>query len=226
MLRLPASRQHRQPGLDLFDRHRREIPAIDADVAALAVAGQAAVAVAVEVERAVVRLRPDAQAVVAKRQVGPVGERDVAQALDAGPEMPGGLDASGVIVISERQVHLAVEATQVRRVIGEGEIAEVLDDVAGPDNLVVALDHDLVHLGDGGERAFRQLDDAGVAEMAVGREEDVDGWSSPWSSASSGETWLVGGMGGERAGTRTRDPMIKSHVLYRLSYALASREAV
>lgn len=25
---------------------------------------------------------------------------------------------------------------------------------------------------------------------------------------------------GERAGTRTQDPMIKSHVLYRLSYAL------
>ena len=25
---------------------------------------------------------------------------------------------------------------------------------------------------------------------------------------------------GERGGTRTRDPMIKSHVLYRLSYAL------
>lgn len=31
---------------------------------------------------------------------------------------------------------------------------------------------------------------------------------------------------GERAGTRTRDPMIKSHVLYRLSYALAPKEAV
>ena len=28
---------------------------------------------------------------------------------------------------------------------------------------------------------------------------------------------------GERGGTRTLDPMIKSHVLYRLSYALTSR---
>ncbi len=27
-------------------------------------------------------------------------------------------------------------------------------------------------------------------------------------------------MSGERGGTRTHDPMIKSHVLYRLSYAL------
>jgi hypothetical protein len=27
-------------------------------------------------------------------------------------------------------------------------------------------------------------------------------------------------MHGERGGTRTHDPMIKSHVLYRLSYAL------
>ena len=31
---------------------------------------------------------------------------------------------------------------------------------------------------------------------------------------------------GERAGTRTQDPMIKSHVLYRLSYALAPRPPV
>jgi hypothetical protein len=28
---------------------------------------------------------------------------------------------------------------------------------------------------------------------------------------------------GERGGTRTHDPMIKSHVLYRLSYALTRR---
>ena len=28
------------------------------------------------------------------------------------------------------------------------------------------------------------------------------------------------GLYGERGGTRTLDPMIKSHVLYRLSYAL------
>lgn len=28
---------------------------------------------------------------------------------------------------------------------------------------------------------------------------------------------------GERGGTRTLDPMIKSHVLYRLSYALTRR---
>jgi hypothetical protein len=29
--------------------------------------------------------------------------------------------------------------------------------------------------------------------------------------------------GGEPGGTRTRDPMIKSHVLYRLSYGLGPR---
>ena len=34
----------------------------------------------------------------------------------------------------------------------------------------------------------------------------------------------AGGNGhGERGGTRTLDPMIKSHVLYRLSYALTRR---
>ena len=31
---------------------------------------------------------------------------------------------------------------------------------------------------------------------------------------------------GERAGARTQDPVIKSHVLYRLSYALALKAAV
>ena len=31
---------------------------------------------------------------------------------------------------------------------------------------------------------------------------------------------------GERGGTRTLDPMIKSHVLYRLSYALTSRVSI
>jgi hypothetical protein len=30
-------------------------------------------------------------------------------------------------------------------------------------------------------------------------------------------------INGERGGTRTLDPMIKSHVLYRLSYALTRR---
>jgi hypothetical protein len=31
---------------------------------------------------------------------------------------------------------------------------------------------------------------------------------------------------GERAGARTRDPLIKSQMLYQLSYALPLREAV
>jgi len=43
-------------GLDLLDRNWREPPAIDADVTALGVADQVAVAVAVEVDRAVVRV--------------------------------------------------------------------------------------------------------------------------------------------------------------------------
>ena len=34
---------------------------------------------------------------------------------------------------------------------------------------------------------------------------------------------ILFGVFGERGGTRTLDPMIKSHVLYRLSYALTCR---
>jgi hypothetical protein len=37
------------------------------------------------------------------------------------------------------------------------------------------------------------------------------------------ETVVTKGFIGERGGTRTHDPMIKSHVLYRLSYALTCR---
>jgi hypothetical protein len=37
----------------------------------------------------------------------------------------------------------------------------------------------------------------------------------------TGRKWLI--LFGERGGTRTLDPMIKSHVLYRLSYALTRR---
>ena len=33
----------------------------------------------------------------------------------------------------------------------------------------------------------------------------------------------IKGIFGERGGTRTHDPMIKSHVLYHLSYALTRR---
>jgi hypothetical protein len=35
--------------------------------------------------------------------------------------------------------------------------------------------------------------------------------------------YRVRAKAGERGGTRTRDPMIKSHVLYHLSYALVAR---
>ncbi len=37
------------------------------------------------------------------------------------------------------------------------------------------------------------------------------------------ETTDFNGLRGEPAGDRTRDPVIKSHVLYRLSYGLAVR---
>jgi hypothetical protein len=38
-----------------------------------------------------------------------------------------------------------------------------------------------------------------------------------------GKIQVVPDFIGERGGTRTLDPMIKSHVLYRLSYALTCR---
>ena len=56
MIRLPAIREAGEMGLDLLDRNWRDPPAIDADVTALGVADQVAVAVAVEVDRAVVRV--------------------------------------------------------------------------------------------------------------------------------------------------------------------------
>jgi hypothetical protein len=44
-------------------------------------------------------------------------------------------------------------------------------------------------------------------------------WEAKWSDIRLKLLILLG----ERGGTRTLDPMIKSHVLYRLSYALTRR---
>ena len=56
MIRLPAIREEGQIVHDLFERDRREPPAVDTDITALGVSDQVAVAVAVEVDRAVVRV--------------------------------------------------------------------------------------------------------------------------------------------------------------------------
>jgi hypothetical protein len=44
-----------------------------------------------------------------------------------------------------------------------------------------------------------------------------------WARGALTEVLILLGKHGERGGTRTHDPMIKSHVLYRLSYALTCR---
>jgi hypothetical protein len=174
MVRLPAPRQPRQPGLiSSIETSVKSQQSTPTSQHWLSPEGGRGCGRRGRARRGGISTRP--QAVVAERQMGAIGERDVAQALDAGPEKAGRLDAFGMIVIAERQMNLAVEPAQVRLVIGEGEVAEVVYDVAGPHHLVVAFDHDVVHLRDEGERAFRQLDDTGAAEVAVGREENADG---------------------------------------------------
>src|SRR5690349_16178230 len=72
------------------------------------------------------------------------------------------------------------------------------------------------------------LSDAGRARtdlergFANGRPKIANRWRES-ISASGGKIRQCRGLHGERGGTRTLDPMIKSHVLYRLSYALTCR---
>ena len=73
-------------------------------------------------------------------------------------------------MVAGHQELLAIEPPQVRIVISEREISDVIDGVAGLHAVVPADDHVLVHLVDGGERTLGELDDALVAEMVVGGE--------------------------------------------------------
>jgi len=61
-------------------------------------------------------------------------------------------------------------------VVGECEVADVEELIAWPDARVVALDHDLVHLFNGGERPLGELDDPLVAVVGVGRMKTRCSW--------------------------------------------------
>ena len=52
--------------------------------------------------------------------------------------------------------------------VGECEVADVEELIAWPDPRIVALDHDLAHLFNGGERPLGELDDPLVAVVGVG----------------------------------------------------------
>ena len=99
-------------GLDLLDRNWREPPAIDADVTALGVADQVAVAVAVEVDRAVVRVAPHPHRIMAEHELEPVGHLDVHQFLDLLPERRL-LQTIGVVVVAGDEELLPIEATEI-----------------------------------------------------------------------------------------------------------------
>ena len=91
--------------------------------------------------------------------------------------LPGQCEDGGIVLVmvADDQGFPAVQAPEHAfgaRIAIEGEVAEVPDLVIRRYDLVPAPDHRLVHFRDVGERPIAQRDDAGMAEMAVGSEED------------------------------------------------------
>ena len=98
-------------GLDLLDRNWREPPAIDADVTALGVADQVAVAVAVEVDRAVVRVAPHPHRIVA--EFCPARQLEMRQLVQHLVPALRLLDPVGVVVVAGDKELLPIEATEI-----------------------------------------------------------------------------------------------------------------
>lgn len=65
-VRLDSHRQRHQSCPDFFQQNRPEVPTVYPDIQALRVAGEIAVAVPVEMQRAVMRVVPDTESVMAK----------------------------------------------------------------------------------------------------------------------------------------------------------------
>jgi hypothetical protein len=150
---------------DLVEINRIEVPAIHPDIAALGIARQVAMAVPIQMDGAVMRAIPDAQRIMAKHQEDPARMvLDVPQLLDR-------LPACGIL----QSLLMIDEPAQVRIVVGECEVTQIVDGVGIFNALVVALDDDVVHLLDAGERPLGELDDVRVAKVLVGCEPDLNG---------------------------------------------------
>src|ERR1700720_452004 len=79
-------------------------------------------------------------------------------------------EAVGMVMIADDKMLVAFEARQVDIMIGESKVTEMVNGIAGSDDLVPPLDHGFVHLFDGLEWSQRQFYDAGVAEVGIRRE--------------------------------------------------------
>src|SRR5690348_12689253 len=136
---------------DLFDRYRTMFRpvAIDADVAALTVTGQAAVTVSIEMDRTMMRVAPNSHGIVTQHQLGRVRQLEMNQLLlDRVPALRL-LQALAMIVIAGQEMAVTIETGQIPVVVvGEGKVAEIVKDVARLHAGIVRSDQRLIHLGD------------------------------------------------------------------------------
>ena len=146
MIRFGSHRQGDQSRADFFQQNRPEVPTVYPDIQALRVAGEIAVAVPVEMQRAVMRAIPNTEPVVAKYDRR-IADLDMKEAVDRRPSL-GFLDSVGPIMIADDEPFLAFEAREVRRVIGKGEVTEMVHQVARRDAFIPARNHRLVHFID------------------------------------------------------------------------------
>ena len=122
-------RQDRQVPLDLLQPPGRVEAGrvVDADIAALPVARQRAMGMAVEMQRATMRLVPDAQPVMQQHDLSAVERQlGIRLARRPGVELPQLLG----IVVAPDEMLAAVQPLQIgvgRFLAAEGEIAEVPD---------------------------------------------------------------------------------------------------
>ena len=128
-----------QAFLDFVDRHRAKVPAVDADIERLRIAGQSVVRMPIQLQRAPMRAVPGAQGVVAQYDLG-LADLDLFQLADTLPS-GGFFDPVRMVVIAEDQVFLFVEQFEIGGMVIEGEITQVIDQVLRRDPFVPAFDN-------------------------------------------------------------------------------------
>ena len=138
-------------------RHRPEVPGVDADVELARQRGEAAMAVAVQVDGAPVLPVPGAQRIVAEDQP-PAVLLELGVVADAGPAGQSRIAAGSLLPAIRCLVPCRLASRRGRAAGGRAdrEVAQVPDRVLGCDGRVPALDQRRVHRRDGGERSAEQ----------------------------------------------------------------------
>src|SRR5215469_12162822 len=154
-------------------RKGAEFPYIDTDIELPRLLLQPAVTVAVQIDPALGHAAPRPKRVMAKHQRAAF-DRDLGIWLKTFPAA-GLRRRSAVVVAGDEMLAAGQPGQQVidhRLALADREVAEVPYFVVGPDRLVPALDHCLVHRCNRSERPPIEAQSAAMPEMRVAGKED------------------------------------------------------